>query len=460
MLLQVEVAFQGNSSGKTRIFLPNNWAGQEKLYESIVSIISLTPETGLEETEKSHVRLLIHAPDEWVRIKYAVKQQWSGPLDGRRFQKYWPNINKKYFHFIGLVFFVYPDRFRSGQINFEIRWKNFPSGWSIGNSFGCNQLYQKFTSTLENFRRSVYVGGDYRIRRILIENQPVFVALRGEEWGFTDSIYYKFVNKLVATERNFWEDHEFPYFLITLTPFGRGHRNSGGTGLYQSFDVFFYSDAKLNFSLKFLFAHELFHAWNTRGLGRRLSPEPLIYWFSEGFTDYYARLLLLRAGLITLEEYVSDYNAKLIRYCQSPVKEAPNQKILESYWTDEDIGRLPYQRGDVIAHRWNSLIKKRTEERYSLDAVMMDLFKRAQKGKQVLSHELLFEVLKALIGKEVEEDLKRYIEAGRLIELSGEELGPCFELNYTTPEKIPQYSLRKGVTYNAAEKCLSWFGIK
>ncbi|MCJ7617326.1 MAG: hypothetical protein MUO43_12405 [Desulfobacterales bacterium] len=66
--------------------------------------------------------------------------------------------------------------------------------------------------------------------------------------------------------------------------------------------------------LKYLFAHELFHTWNTGKLGVRQNPEQLIYWFSEGFTGYYARLLLLRAGLITIEEYVSDYNDKLIRY--------------------------------------------------------------------------------------------------------------------------------------------------
>ena len=39
-----------------------------------------------------------------------------------------------------------------------------------------------------------------------------------------------------------------------------------------------------------------------------------LYWFSEGFTDYYASLLLLRAGLISLEDHVAGYNSLIKEY--------------------------------------------------------------------------------------------------------------------------------------------------
>ena len=57
-----------------------------------------------------------------------------------------------------------------------------------------------------------------------------------------------------------------------------------------------------------LLAHEYFHNWNTIAFGGMKQPEALIYWFSEGFTDYYTYQLLFRSGLINAEKYVAQYN--------------------------------------------------------------------------------------------------------------------------------------------------------
>ncbi len=457
MILHVEMVFLGNSSGRTQIILPDEWAGQKKLYESITGLSSPDSNIQLEKTSKSHTRRIIHEPNKWIRIHYCVKQQWEGPIEGQRAQKYWPILDKEYFHFYGMVFFVFPERFRSSLTRFKILWKNFPTEWSIGNSFGCQKRQQNFSAFLENVRRSIYFGGDYRIKKILVQKYPVNIALRGGDWQFSDEAFFSFVEKLINEERNFWEEYEFPYFLIVLTPFGRGHKNSGGTSLFQSFDVFFYSDASMNFDFKYLFSHELFHTWNTGKLGVRQSPEQLLYWFSEGFTDYYARLLLLRAGLITLEEYVSDYNDKISRYYLSPVREASNQKILEGYWSNDDLGRLPYQRGDVIAHRWNTLIKKKTDGLLSLDDIMRSLFRSAQHSSQVISNELLFERVKQMTGLDIREDLETFIQEGHLIKISGDELGSCFNLRKTD---YPQYQTSTRSSPEKEYLCRKWFKMK
>ena len=469
LVLHVELEFLGNPSGQIRLFLPDEWAGQKELYKSLSDFSSVEESVQIQKTGKPQMRWVIHKPNKKVKIRYSVRPQGEGPLQGRRSQKYWPILDKEYFHFYGMVFFVYPERFRFGVTHFELKWEGFPGDWSIANSFGCQQHQQSFSTSLENVRRSVYVGGDYRIKNILIENCPVFVAFRGGEWFFSDEEFYTFVGTVFREERGFWQDFDFPYFLITLNPFGKGYRNSGGTGLYQSFDVFFHSEASLNLDMKFLFAHELFHTWNSGKLGIRQKPEELIYWFTEGFTDYYARLLLLRAGLISLDEYVSDYNSKLRQYFSSPVLGAPNEKIIEGYWTDEDLGRLPYLRGDVIAHRWNTLINKRTHGSKSLDDLMHALFKGAQQTRQVLSHDLLIEKVKELTGLDIGKDIDEHIHLGKPFEMSGEELGPCFTL--TSPhsaetlrggrgEIIPQYIYNPKRTAEPAFECKEWFKIR
>jgi len=59
-------------------------------------------------------------------------------------------------------------------------------------------------------------------------------------------------------------------------------------------------------------AHEFFHSWNVKRIRPR-SLEPFDYervnmsgelWFAEGFTDYYAPLVLRRAGLMAQEDFV------------------------------------------------------------------------------------------------------------------------------------------------------------
>ncbi|MCJ7617325.1 MAG: hypothetical protein MUO43_12400 [Desulfobacterales bacterium] len=203
MILHVEMMFLGDSTGRTKLFLPDEWAGQLKLYESISNLDSLNPKVKIQETGKPQSRMIIHEPDQWIKINYSVKQQWEGPLEGQRFQKYWPVIGKEHFHIYGMVFFLYPERFRFGLTHFEISWKNFPKNWSIVNSFGCQERRQNFSAFLENVRRSVYVGGDYRIKKVLIQKNPVYITLRGGEWHFSDDEFYSFVENLITEERNF-----------------------------------------------------------------------------------------------------------------------------------------------------------------------------------------------------------------------------------------------------------------
>src|SRR5665213_1331918 len=59
-------------------------------------------------------------------------------------------------------------------------------------------------------------------------------------------------------------------------------------------------------------AHEFFHSWNVKRIRPR-SLEPFDYervnmsgelWFAEGFTDYYAPLVLHRAGLLSQDEFI------------------------------------------------------------------------------------------------------------------------------------------------------------
>jgi predicted metalloprotease with PDZ domain len=68
-----------------------------------------------------------------------------------------------------------------------------------------------------------------------------------------------------------------------------------------------------------LASHEYFHAWNIKRL-RPAELGPFDYdnenitrslWIAEGFTDYYADLQVLRAGLQTRDEYLDDLSSTI-----------------------------------------------------------------------------------------------------------------------------------------------------
>ena len=79
-------------------------------------------------------------------------------------------------------------------------------------------------------------------------------------------------------------------------------------------------------------SHEFFHAWNVERI-RPLSLEPFDYeeanmsgelWFAEGFTSYYTRLILCRAGVITEQEYVEGLSGGLNYVWNSPATKYRN----------------------------------------------------------------------------------------------------------------------------------------
>ncbi len=121
-----------------------------------------------------------------------------------------------------------------------------------------------------------------------------------------------------------------------------------------------------------LLAHEMFHEWNGHEI-RLAQPERLGYWFSEGFSDFCARGLLLRAELVTEDEYVELWNRRLSEYAKNPQRNAPASRIEEAFWSDANVGSLPYQRGDLVALLVDRAIASRSGGQRSLDDLMRAL---------------------------------------------------------------------------------------
>lgn len=457
--LLVVLEFRGEKSGQTRLQLPNNY-GSDKDWEGVKFLKALSQNTTIEETSEHDVKLVKYPPNTPVKIYYQIEQVRQEDIElGNH---YMATIEKKYFHFLGETFFVYPEWDANSEFTFRISWNKFPAKWNLANSFGVNQKYQEVKLPLWKFRHTIFTGGNFYLEKRMIRNNPVYVAIKGK-YFFPTEQFIDMIQTILLEERTFWNDFNFPFFLVTVFPI-EGDSDQGGTGRVNSFALFLTEDRQLDYRMKRLLAHEIFHTW----LGEKINlagPESLLYWFSEGFSDYYARLLLLRAGLISLDDYINEYNEVWNQYAKSPARSAKNEQLADGFWNEGDFNKLTYHRGDILAHNINLAIVKNSGWKKNLDDMMHDLYKRSQEEELLVSAGSLSNLIRFYGGDQVLADVMKVLNSGSAIKTLPDVLGPCVEMEMESSRKywlfgeefeFPVYGLK---TKQIDKNCYDWFGV-
>ncbi|MEW5687320.1 MAG: M61 family peptidase [Pseudomonadota bacterium] len=126
-------------------------------------------------------------------------------------------------------------------------------------------------------------------------------------------------------------------YLPQITGDGMEHRNSTVITNVQSL-------YRANFAQLGTASHELFHAWNVERIRpaelepfdfTRANPTPSL-WLAEGFTSYYGPLLIRRAGLSTVDEYLKDLGPLLSGVINSPGRAygSPQDQSLQAAFRD------------------------------------------------------------------------------------------------------------------------------
>ena len=140
-----------------------------------------------------------------------------------------------------------------------------------------------------------------------------------------------------------------------------------------------------------LVSHEFFHLWNVK----RIRPDALgpfdytsenytkLLWVAEGITDYYADLVLRRAGLITQAEFLAA-TARSIQSLQNTpgrlvqsVEESSFDAWIKYYRQDENSINSQisyYDKGAILGLLLDLEIRKRSSGAKSLDDVLRYLY--------------------------------------------------------------------------------------
>jgi predicted metalloprotease with PDZ domain len=204
------------------------------------------------------------------------------------------------------------------------------------------------------------------------------------------------LQRMVETATRLMGDIPYTHYAFLMVGTGNGgveHLNSASIAFNgNSLDT---EDGYLRW-LSYV-AHEYFHNFNVKRI-RPIALGPFDYeaenltnmlWVSEGLSVYYQDLLLVRAGLMTRDQYLDKMAAAIGRFENAPGHRF--QSATESSWTtwgtsgvgnDRNTTISYYDNGAMLGAILDLAIRSQSHNRKSLDDVMRGLYRTYYKKKQ------------------------------------------------------------------------------
>jgi predicted metalloprotease with PDZ domain len=406
--LAVKLRFQADASGITTLQLPRTSMGQTELWRGLKNMEA----EGAEISGDGPTRTLKSKPGREITVRYRVATTIGHePTDADGYPST-PWIRPSWFFVDGPSFLVTVGERSDARI--MLRW----SGWPAGFEYASNLEHTQTTDP----RHSVFIGGrDLRI----VQSGPLRLAIRGQ-YPFTDAELAADLAKILKAERDFFADDAAAPYLVAASSIETGPSQSfRGTWKDGAFAMVT-SASMTREELRPFLAHELFHAWNPARLGVPTGPKD--YWFSEGFTDFYARRFLQRARLISSTEFANAWNEMFRAYGASPAKTMPGAQAAKGFWTDPYAEKIPYQRGAMLAALWDWRLRQRG---LSLDSVLRAQSEAFRSAPDAGLTELFIGAMNRA-GVDIDGDVAKYINEGAAIDLPNDIFAPCGTLETVT----------------------------
>ncbi len=166
-------------------------------------------------------------------------------------------------------------------------------------------------------------------------------------------------------------------------------------------------------------AHEMFHSWNVKRLRPadlvpyrydRPQPTPLL-WVSEGITDYYADLVLVRGGVSDSAGFLEVTEGKIQNVVDNPAVALPDASLTTWIHPLDGTEYLYYDKGSLAGLLLDILIRDASNNRRSLDDVMRSLYRSTyRRGKGFTTAAFWAAVSRAAGGKSFADFAARYVD--------------------------------------------------
>lgn len=453
-MLSVHAKYYGNFKNLEVIDLPYKW-GNASYIEHIKNIQILNPEAKISINKKYNNELAIRLPCQtnFIEISYEIHFLKNDSNFDIQYLIFTQNL----IHIPGHALFAVPNNLAlNNNLEISVLWHNIPGEWRVESSHGSGKS-QSFNSNSFDLLHSVFIIGKFRKYEFLIKNKPIRLCLYGS-FDFSDKTIIRDTKKIIQSQRDFFNDYSSDnYLVVVLEPINKNAKMAlmGGVGLYNSITTYF-SHGITEKQFKLLFAHEHMHNW----IGGTIqnSEEELNYWWSEGFTDYYSRVLSAKCGALSVNEFITEIYNILYEYYNSPVINVKNTMIKNKFWNSYDVYRQVYLRGFVFALFLNCKIKNNTKNS-STDEILRYFYSNNENIK--FSNRNFLKVLQNIniYTKEIEKDFNDAIIKGRTISLAGCML--CLPLDKTKDfqQNDFYYRIKQKLTEEEEKQLFDFFNL-
>ena len=320
----VEASVAPETEGSTRFSLPA-WRPGRYILQDYAAALSQVEAFDEQEQPLTVQKIdkdtwLVNHPASVKKVTLAYRVYANNPDAGSSLL----DQDQAYFNPINLFPFV-PGRME-GSVQLEL--PILPDDWKIA------------TALEPTDDRKVYFAESYHdfvdcptvlardIKQLQFEDQGTtfYLHFHGEYGGDreTDAAILDMVQRIVREQAAIFGGYPFDtyHFIYRLLPYNLRHavEHSRSASFALPATVTQSTQQALS-GLAGITSHEFWHAWNVK----RIRPAALwpydysqpqythLHWFTEGVTDYYADLTLLRAGLIDEPRYVSSVSGTIQR---------------------------------------------------------------------------------------------------------------------------------------------------
>jgi predicted metalloprotease with PDZ domain len=323
-----------------------------------------------------------------------------------------------------------------------------PDAWKVATGLPA-VLGQKNTFRAENFDvlyDSPFEASNFKTLVFNVKGVPHRIVIDGEG-NYEPERMRRDVQKIVETQVELmggevpYRDYTFILHLRSNAGGGLEHLNSAALG-YPRFGFTIRAGDRATSAAPnttdaperdyrgflSLVSHEFFHLWNVK----RIRPDALgpfdytrenytkVLWVAEGITDYYADLVLRRAGFITESEFLAA-TARAIQSLQftpgrkvQSVEESSFDSWIKYYRQDENSINSQisyYDKGAILGLLLDLEIRKRSNGAKSLDDVMRYLFTEFFKKNRNYSPNDFQKACELMAGGSLEEFFSKYVRA-------------------------------------------------
>lgn len=266
-------------------------------------------------------------------------------------------------------------------------------------------------------------GRHTRSQRFMVGDVPHDVVFFGRSTTAALGPFADLGDKLARANIGLFGRLPYPRYLYLYDfggfPAGLEHATSARMGAYST-------DPR---AMASLISHEFFHAYNVKVIRPRvLGPfdytKPAVtgsLWWLEGVTDYYATVMLVRAGLETRESALRGMGRDYVRLARNANRlrvsaEESSRRVWENRGSQGFGGLSYYEKGRLIGFVLDVAIRAETGGRASLDQVMRSLFDECRDGKPGFAEGRIRELC---------------------VEVGGAALGPIYDQCVTSTQELP-----------------------